>query len=84
MTHSMSHSGMDKLLSRLKLSWYLPRMTPDVGKAIQACEICQMAKKGGLKPAGGQHHLFVGRAWQKLGVDLVGPLPETDLDTGGY
>lgn len=39
---------------------------------IQACEIGQLAKKGGLKPAGGQHRLFA------AGVDMVGPLPETN------
>lgn len=37
-----------------------------------------MAKKGGLTAAGGQKSLFAGRPWQRVRVDLVGPLPETD------
>ena len=46
-------------------------------RMIGQCEICQRAKTGGLQPAQGRRRMFTGRAWQKLAVDLVGPLLET-------
>lgn len=74
----MRHSGMDRTTNRIRLSWHWPRMTSDVREAIHACEVCQMTKNEGLHPAGGRRRLFARRAWQRLGVDLVDPLPETE------
>ena len=53
-------------------------MSADVRRYIGQCEICQRAKAGGLQPTQGRRRLFAGRPWQKLAIDLVGPLPETE------
>jgi transposase InsO family protein len=52
-------------------------MTAQVRRIVKGCEVCQMAKSGGAGKAPGDRHLYSGRPWQKLAVDLVGPLPTT-------
>ena len=76
-THRMAHAGINKTVSRLLLSWYWPGLTADVRRAIKSCEVCQCAKTRGNHPAKGRQRLYAGRPWQKLAVDLVGPMPET-------
>ena len=52
-------------------------MTSDVRRLVKSCEICQTAKSGGLRPSLRPNPLWVGRPWQKVVIDLVGPLPLT-------
>ena len=75
--HLLAHAGVQKTLKRIQLNWYWPGMTAEVRRHVQCCEICQRAKTGGLHPAQGRRRLHAGRPWQKLAVDLVGPMPET-------
>ena len=76
--HSMAHSGMNRTLSRIQLAWYWPGMTTEVRGVVRSCEVCQAAKSGGNHPPEGRQRLFVDRPWQKVAVDLVGPMPETN------
>ena len=75
--HSMAHSGMSRTLSRIQLAWYWPGMTAEVRRVVQSCEVCQAAKSGGTQSASGRKRLYAGRPWQRVAVDLVGPMPET-------
>ena len=75
--HNMAHSGISRTLSRLQLAWYWPGMTAEVRRVVRSCEVCQAAKGGGTHAAGGRQRLYAGRPWQKVAVDLVGPMPET-------
>ena len=77
-THEMAHSGSSRTLSRIQLTWYWPGMTAEVRQVVRSCEVCQAAKSGGTHPAGGRQRLFAGRPWQKVAIDLVGPMPETN------
>ena len=76
-THKMSHSGVSRTIARLQLTWYWVRLHADVRRIVRSCEVCQKAKSGGLQPTKGRQCMYVGRPWQKLAVDLVGPMPET-------
>ena len=76
-THTLAHAGMWKTLRRLRLIWYWPGMSADVRRIIKTCETCQKAKSGGVKASTSQGPLWVGRPWQKVAIDLVGPLPLT-------
>jgi len=76
-THTLSHSGITRTLRRLRLTWFWPGMTADVRRLVKSCEICQRAKTGGLRPSSQTNPLWVGRPWQKVAIDLVGPLPLT-------
>ena len=77
LTHRQAHAGMGRTTQRIKLTWYWPGMVADIRRTVRSCEICQMAKTGGNKSSGERQRLYAGRPWQKLAVDLVGPLPET-------
>ena len=48
-------------------------MVAEIRRVLRTCEICQMTKAGGNKATKSNK----GRPWQKVAVDLVGPLPET-------
>ena len=49
----------------------------DVRRILKTCEACQVAKPGGNKPPGSLQRLYVERPWQKVAIDLVGPMPKT-------
>ena len=52
-------------------------MTTVIKKAVRNCEIFQAAKHGGTKSPQGKQRLHAGRPWQKVAVDLIGPMPDT-------
>ena len=74
-THTLAHAGVIRTLRRLCLTWYWPGITSDTRRLIKTCEICQKAKYGGLRQSSSQGPLWVGRRWQKVAIDLVGPFP---------
>lgn len=76
-THVLSHAGFMRTLGRIKLTWFWPKITADVRRLVQSCEICQTAKSGGLRGNRSRGPLWVGRPWQKVAIDLVGPMPLT-------
>ena len=74
-TYRMAHSRSQRTLNRILLTWYRPGMTADI-RLVKGREVCQAAKGGGnVNPKGRQRH--VGRSWQRVAVDLVGPMPPT-------
>ena len=66
-----------KTYHRLSLLWYWPAMSSEVRRTVRCCEICQMGKHSKATPYTSRQRLFAGRPWQKVAIDLVGPLPET-------
>ena len=76
-THQMAHPGINKTTSRIRLLWYWPGLTADVRRIVHNCETCQVAKTGGTAPSKSTQRLNVGRPWQRVAVDLVGPMPLT-------
>lgn len=75
--HAMTRIGVNWTLSSLQLAWYWAGMTADVRQIIKTCEVCQMAKHGGIRVALDRQRLLSGRPRQKVALVLVGPLPET-------
>ena len=76
--HNMAHLGIRKTKARVMLDWYWPRMTADIRPLVLRCQVCQQTKTVNSKTAGERQHLYVGRPWQQVSIDLCGPLPETD------
>ncbi|XP_067937216.1 protein NYNRIN-like [Watersipora subatra] len=76
-THRQAHSGVDQTLKRVQLDWYWPGMTSDVRRTVMSCEVCQQAKHGTGATTSNRQRLYASRPWQRLAVDLVGPLPLT-------
>ena len=47
-THNLSHAGIAKTLTQVRLMWYWPGVISDIRRLVKSCEICQTAKVGGL------------------------------------
>jgi len=72
--HKQAHAGVQRVLAKLQLWWYCPRMKRDVRLRVRQCEIC---KHGRLSGKAGQRRLYAGRPWLVVAVDLVRPMPST-------
>jgi hypothetical protein len=53
-THRQAHTGVVRMNRKLRLIWYWPGMTADVRRLIGTCEVCQLAKNGGVTGAAGK------------------------------
>ena len=75
--HKLSHQGIMRTYHRVKRHWYWPGMSNRVRKIVRKCETCQKGKKQGKMRAERGGFLFAGYPWRQVGIDLVGPFPET-------
>ena len=55
-------------------------MIAEIHRLLKTCEVCQVAKPGGHKPPSSRQCLYAGRPWQKVAIDLVGPMPRTQRE----
>ena len=76
-THRIAHLGINKTMDRIKLDWYWPGLSADTRRYVTACNRCQQSKASKHKTAGETHHLYAGRPFQILAIDLCGPFPKT-------
>jgi len=78
MMHSHStagHLGTDAMYYKISERYYWDQMYKDVQNYVRSCEVCQ--KRGKSKRKEPLHPIQVGRAFERIGIDLVGPLPIT-------
>jgi hypothetical protein len=69
------HFGFENTLRKIKQRYYWPQMTQDVENFVKSCDICQWRHgKGKQTPI---YPIPVGQPFEKLGIDLIGPLPIT-------
>jgi hypothetical protein len=73
------HLGYRRTMHRAIRRYYWPKMAQDVAMFIRSCESCQ-ARKGTIpaKPAGKLQSIYSERPIEKMGVDLLGPFPQTE------
>lgn len=72
------HFGVTKTLRRLRQSFYWGQFRRDVEDFCRRCDSCT-AKKGPPEQSHAQLQQFpVGAPMERVGVDIVGPLPVTD------
>jgi len=76
-THKQAHAGVQRVIAKLQLRWYWPKMGRDVRLKVKQCEICQTSKHGRLPGEARRRRLYAGRPWQVVAVDLVSPMPPT-------
>src|SRR5260364_430098 len=69
------HLETDAMYYKISERYYWNQMYRDVQNNVHSCEICQ--KRGKSKKKEPLHPIQVGRAFERVGIDLVGPLPIT-------
>lgn len=82
-THKGLHAGMVRTAEWFRLIWFRSGVVSSVWTVIKHCESCQLAKSG-LMTDRERWHYFAERSWQRLGLDIVGPLLETDRKASVY
>ena len=84
--HSLlAHLGAKKTLSYLREYVWWDSMVHDVTTFCASCTTCQRSKLPNQKPYGLLNPLTVpSMPWDTIGVDFVGPLPESKDRDGSY
>ena len=74
--HQGGHPGMTSMKRRLRSHFWCPNLNKRVEEMVKGCKECTMftpkTKKNHLHP----HKLKEFNAWEKLSIDLFGPLPD--------
>ena len=73
------HFGIEKTLKRLKQSpYYWPKMRTTVEKWCKECHLCARTKYPNRKEKASMQNMGAGATLERVGVDILGPFPETD------
>ena len=75
--HAIGHEGFEKTYERLKKSFYWKGMTIDIKRFISNCENCQLNKRNEIPEPTEKYATQVEAPFTHLGLDIIGPLPET-------
>ena len=74
--HQGGHPGMTTMKRRLRTHFWCPQLNEKVQEVVKSCKECAMFtpknRKNPLQP----HRLTEFNAWEKLSVDLFGPMPD--------
>ncbi|VDI36625.1 Hypothetical predicted protein [Mytilus galloprovincialis] len=71
------HLGVARTLARTKSRVYWPDITRDVNLWCKMCLVCQSRKRPARKARGGLGQYAVGAPMERIGMDLLGPLPQS-------
>jgi hypothetical protein len=84
--HSLlAHLGYRKTLHSLRDEVWWPTMVSDVEEWCKTCTTCATSKASNQAPMGMLKTIAVpSRPWQSIGIDFVGPLPESKNRNGAY
>jgi hypothetical protein len=70
------HFGEEATYNRIKSRFYWKNMKEDIKSYVKACDTCQ--RRGNTKIPGPLYPIKVGQPFDRIGIDIVGPLPKTD------
>jgi hypothetical protein len=74
--HEISgHFGKDATYDRIKGKFWWENMTKDIERYVRSCDKCQ--KRGKPKGKHELHSIEVDEPFARIGIDIVGPLPES-------
>ena len=71
------HLGIAKTTARIKRQYVWPNMINDIKKHVTSCIQCAKRKAIGSSKAPLQPIAPAERVWERIAMDVVGPLPET-------
>ncbi|CAH1768338.1 12537_t:CDS:2 [Entrophospora sp. SA101] len=69
------HFGIEATYHRIAERYYWNQMYSDIREYVRTCDACQ--RRGGPTKHEYLHPIKVGQPFERLGMDIVGPLPET-------
>uniref|UniRef100_A0A0A9X4Z0 RNA-directed DNA polymerase n=1 Tax=Lygus hesperus TaxID=30085 RepID=A0A0A9X4Z0_LYGHE len=75
--HELGHFGRRRCLHMVRRTHYWPGMTRDVKFAIASCEVCGRRGKAGTSPKAPLQTYTTGSPFERLCMDVIGPLPVT-------
>ena len=75
---SAGHLGVKKTLGKVKERYYWPGYEADVKKWVRECRQCQQSNPPNPKPQAPLRTITANYPFQKLSMDIMGPLPKTD------
>ena len=77
-TPMSGHFGVEKTMSKLKQRVYWRTMKSDVSLYIQKCPVCSANRQPKHKPKASLVDYRVGHPMDRLGIDILGPLPQSN------
>ena len=81
----LAHLGARKTLMYLRDEVWWKGMVGDVAAYCKSCGVCATGKSATTQPMGLLRTLPVpSRPWQSIGIDFIGPLPESTTLSGAY
>ena len=81
----LAHLSSEKTVTYLRDQVWWKTMVKDIEEYCKTCHTCAISKPQGGKPQGKLKTMPVPtQPWQFIGIDFVGPLPESSNRTGSY
>ncbi len=77
-TRTAGHLGRNKTCSKVQQRFYWPNHNDDIARWCRHCTECAQHKPGPGKGRAPLGHVPVGAPMERLCIDLLGPLPETE------
>lgn len=69
------HFSLEETYRKIKIRYWWPQMFEDVRNYVRTCDECQ--KRGKNKRIEPLHPIKIGQPFDRIGMDIVGPLPKT-------
>ena len=69
------HMGIDTTYNKIKERYYWNQMYDDIREYIKTCDTCQRFGRPERNEI--LHSIGIGQPFERIGIDIVGPLPET-------
>ena len=77
-TKTASHLGVNKMLHKVQYRFYWIGLAADVRSWVRKCTVCAQAKHPPKRMRAPLQRYQVGAPLERVGMDVLGPLPETD------
>src|SRR6266481_6074793 len=71
------HLGIDQTYYSVLKRFFFPRLYDEVRKYVASCDICQKNNYSNQKPSGLMQPVRIEKPFERLSVDLIGPMPKT-------
>lgn len=75
--HHTGHFGEKRMVSTLRKMFYWVGMHQDVRICVRSCDVCGR-RRGGQHPKAPMQEYVVGAPFERVAIDVMGPLPKSD------